>query len=76
MGERGREGGERGRPGERGREGGRETEAGERGRELGERERGRPGERGREAADVNTLADVDTTRAPTGLNFSPCQRLG
>ena len=27
-------------------------------------------ERRREAADV------DTTRAPTGLNLSPCQRLG
>ena len=28
------------------------------------------GERGREAADV------DTMRVPTGLNLSPCQRLG
>ena len=35
---------------------------------------GRPGERGRkggrEAADMDTTADVDTMRAPTGLNLS------
>ena len=52
--------------GERWREGGREAgRLGERGREGG-RERGR----GREAADV------DTTRAPIGLNLETCQRLG
>ena len=39
-----------------------------------EREGGRAGERGREGG--REAADVDTTRAPTGLNFSPCQRLG
>ena len=58
---------EGGRAGERGREGGREAGRG-REREAGERGRERDG--GREEADV------DTTRAPTGLNLSPCQRLG
>ena len=58
--------------GERERGGRREREGGERGREEAGRER----EGGREAADVDTLADVYMMRAPTGLNFSRCQRLG
>ena len=38
-----------------------------------ERERGREKEGGRETeAGEREAADVDTTRAPTGLNFSPC----
>ena len=57
-----------GREREGGREEGWEREGGrEGGREAG-REREREG--GREAADV------DTTRAPIGLNLHPCQRLG
>ena len=64
---------EGGRPGEGGREAGREREGGR------ETEGGRPGERGRggrERDGGREAADVDTTRAPTGLNLSPCQRLG
>ena len=62
-----REGGtwERAREGDREREGGREARR--------EREGGRErdgGGREREAADVDTLADMDMTRAPTRLNFS------
>ena len=84
-GERGREGGrEGGREREGGRVGGREREGG---RERGGRER----EGGRER-DISSLslptdvdatriplipaADVDTTRAPTGLNLETCQWLG
>ena len=33
-------------------------------------------EGGRERNEGREAADVDTTRAPTGLNLSPCQRLG
>ena len=57
---------EGGREGRREREGGKEREGG--------RERGRGG--GREREGGREAADVDTTRAPTGLNLSPCQRLG
>ena len=68
--------GRAGRGSERQRETGREREGGrpgERGREGG-RERGREG--GRERDGGRGGADVDTTRAPTGLNLGPCQRLG
>ena len=58
---------------EGGREGGRETEGGRREREGYQFSLSLPAD---VAANWTLAADVDTTRAPSGLNLSPCQRLG